>query len=171
MMVRDGMRRLSRTLNLDCDPDTFWKIFFDEDYIRRLHKEGLGFREIEILERSDSKRRLRAVPSLEVPEAVARLLGHRFGYEEKGTLDKARGEWRWSMAPNALGDKLRTEGTIAVEAAGDGKARRRDEVIIEAKVFGIGGVIKSSAEKQLRISWQREEDFLNRWIARLKNAP
>jgi hypothetical protein len=164
------MRRLSRSIDLDCDTETFWKVFFDEDYIRRLHKEGLGFREIEILEKTDSRRRLRAVPSLEVPEAVARLLGDRFGYEERGTLDQARGEWRWSMAPNALGDKLRTEGTIVVEAAGEGKARRRDEVVIEAKVFGIGGVIESSAEKQLRTSWQKEEEFLKRWLARIKNA-
>jgi hypothetical protein len=164
------MRRLTRTLELDCDPDSFWQMFFDDDYVKKLHRDGLGFREIEVLERTDTRRRLRAVPSLDVPETVARLLGDRFGYVETGSLDRARGEWRWSMAPNALGDKLRTEGTIVVEAAGDGRARRKDEVIIEAKVFGVGGLIEASAEKQLRASWDREATFLNRWIAKTKTA-
>ncbi len=164
------MRRLSRTLDIACDADAFWAIFFDDDYVKKLHREGLGFREIEILERTDTRRRLRAVPSLDVPEPVARLLGDRFGYVETGSLDRARGEWRWSMAPNALGDKLRTEGTIVVEATGEGRARRRDEVVIEAKVFGVGGLIESSAEKQLRASWEREAAFLNRWIAKVTAA-
>jgi hypothetical protein len=164
------MRRLSRTIDLDCSADTFWKMFFEEDFIRRMHKEGLGFRELDILERSETRRRLRAVPSLDVPEAVAKLLGDRFGYEERGTFDPARGEWKWSMIPNAMGDKLRTEGSIVVESAGEGKARRRDEVTIDCKVFGVGGLIEGSAEKQLRVSWDKEEAFLKSWIAKMKQG-
>jgi hypothetical protein len=156
---------------LDCDTDTFWKVFFDDEYAKRLHREGLGFREIEILDKTESSRRLRAVPSMEVPPAVERLLGDRFGYEERGTLDKERGEWRWSMVPNALGGKLRTEGTVRVEAAGDGKTRRRDEVTIEASVFGVGGLIEGAAEKQLKISWEKEETFLKKWLARPQDPP
>jgi hypothetical protein len=159
------MRKLTRTIVLDCEPEKFWNVFFDDDYIRKMHKDGLGFREIEILEKTETRRRLRAVPSLEVPETVARLLGDRFGYEERGTVDRARGEWRWSMAPNALGDKLRTEGTITIESAPGGKTRRRDDVVIEAKLFGVGGLIEASAEKQLRASWEKEEAFMKRWLA------
>jgi hypothetical protein len=160
------MRKLTRTLVLDCDPETFWKVFFDDEYIRRMHLDGLGFREIEILEKTDTRRRLRAVPALDIPETVAKLLGDRFGYEERGTVDREKGEWRWSMAPNALGDKLRTEGTVTIESAPGGKTRRHDNVVIEAKLFGVGSLIEGTAEKQLRASWEKEETFLKRWLGR-----
>lgn len=160
------MRKLTRTLVLDCEPEKFWSVFFDDEYIRKMHLEGLGFREVEILEKTETRRRLRAVPALDVPETVAKLLGDRFGYEERGTVDRSKGEWRWSMLPNALGDKLRTEGTVTIESAPGGKTRRHDNVVIEAKLFGVGSLIEGTAEKQLRASWEKEEAFLKRWLAR-----
>ncbi|HTJ80852.1 MAG TPA: DUF2505 domain-containing protein [Polyangiaceae bacterium] len=160
------MRKANRTLELDCDADTFWKMLFDDAFIRGVHLDGMGFREIEILKKTDSSRTLRAVPKLDAPEAVAKLLGDRFGYEERATLDRTKNEWRFHMVPNALGEKLRTEGTTRLEPLGDGRVRRRDEVTFECKVFGLGGMIESTAEKQLKASWEKEEAFVKRWLSK-----
>lgn len=160
------MRKATRTVELDCDVDSFWKTFFDDAFIRGVHLDGMGFREIEVLEKSDTTRRLRAVPKLEAPEAVAKILGDRFGYEERATLDRAKNEWRFSMSPNALGDKLRTDGVIRLEELGPKRVRRRDEVTFDCRLFGLGGLIENTAEKQLRASWEKEEAFLKKWLAK-----
>jgi hypothetical protein len=138
-----------------------------------MHKDGLGFREIEILEKTETRRRLRAVPSLEVPETVARLLGDRFGYEERGTVDRARGEWRWSMAPNALGDKLRTEGTITIESAPGGKTRRRDDGWphrgfgreAAPRVVGEGGGVHEALARRLRLGLRQFQSWGSQDVA------
>jgi len=160
------MRKVTRTLTLDCDANTVWSMFFDDAFIRGVHLDGMEFRELEILKKTDTTRSLRAVPKMDAPAAVAKLLGDRFGYEERATLDREKNEWRFSMIPNALGDKLRTEGVTRLEALGDDRVRRRDEVTFDCKVFGLGGLIEGTAEKQLKTSWEKEEAFVRRWLAK-----
>ena len=73
--------------------------------------------------------------------------------------------WRWKMKPSALADKLRQEGKLTVSPAGEGKVRRSAELVNEAKVFAVGGLIESSAEKELRSGWDKSAVFMNKWIA------
>src|SRR5688572_26573791 len=129
------MRKLNATHVIDCDVETFWKVFFDADYTKKLYTEGLAFKQFEILEQSETKRRMRGVPKMNVPGPVAKLLGDSFGYEEQGTFDKASNTYSWKMIPNTMTDKLFTSGTVKIEPAGDGKVRRVSDASIEAKVF------------------------------------
>ena len=119
--------------HLDCDVDTFWKTFLSEDYNRKFYLDKLGFRAFEVLSQTDTERRLRVVPKLNMPGPVMKILGDSFGYEEEGRLDKDNNVWRWKLIPNTMRDKLRTEGTVTIEAAGEGKCRRIDEVTMEAE--------------------------------------
>jgi hypothetical protein len=163
-----GVKRVTVTTTIDCDVDTFWKTFFDRDFNQKLYSEGLGFKRFEIVEMSDSGRRVKGVPKVNAPGPVAKLLGDSFGYEEAGTLDKASNTYRWKMTPNTMGDKLFTSGSVKIEPAGDGKVRRTSEATIEAKVFGLGGVLESTAEGEIRQSFEREAAFMNRWFSEKK---
>jgi hypothetical protein len=159
------MRKLERQTLLDCDADRFWKMFFDREFNRRLYLDELGFLEIEVLDQTDTSRRMRAVPRVDLPGPLLKLIGPRFGYEERGELDRTRQVWRWSTIPSTLKGKLATSGTLRLEPAGNGAIRRSDEVTIEAHVFGLGGMIETTAEKQLRASWDKEAPFTKRWLA------
>lgn len=158
------MRKATASHVIHCDADTFWKVFFDDEYNRRFYLDELGFKQLEIIDKTETSRRLRGVPKLNMPGPVMKLLGDSFGYVEQGTLDRAKNEWRWKMIPNTMADKLKTEGIIRLEPAGDGKVRRLDEVTMEAKVFAIGGLIESSTEKEIRDAWEKEARFMNRWL-------
>ena len=59
-------------------------------------------------------------------------------------------------------------GSVRVEAVGDDKVRRVADLFIEAKIFGLGGLIESSAEKQLRDGWDQSAVFMNKYIASAK---
>ena len=87
-------------------------------------------------------------------------------FTEEGTFDKATKIWRWKLIPGSLGDKVRSEGAIKVEPVGSDKVRRITECTIEANVFGIGGLIESSAEKQTREAYDAHANFMNKCLKR-----
>lgn len=167
-MYPRAMRKLSATHVIDCDIETFWKVFFDAEYTKKLYLEGLAFKSFEILEQSETKRRMKGIPKMNVPGPVAKLLGDSFGYEEQGTFDREKNTFSWKMTPNTMTDKLFTSGTVKVEAAGEGKVRRLSDATIEAKVFGLGGVLEGTAEKEVKDGWDKEAVFMNKWVKEKK---
>lgn len=160
------------THEINCNVETFWKLFLDKTFNEKLYKEGLSFPEFTIVSQNETDtevtRKCTGQPKMDMPAPVMKLLGSGFRYTEEGKLNKATMVWTWKMIPSALADKLRQEGTLRVEASGDNKVRRVAELINEAKVFGVGGLIESSAEKQLRSGWDQSATFMNKWIASIK---
>jgi hypothetical protein len=163
------MRTVSESFSLPCSPEAFWRVFLDADYIRAFFLEELKFKDFTLLELTDASRKIRAVPSLKLPSMLEKLVGDSFAYEEHGVLDRAKNEWTWRMLqPEKADGKSRkeivsTRGTIRVQATADG-CRRTDEMHVEAKVFGIGGIIESTVEKETRSVWGKELPFLRRWL-------
>ena len=153
--------------DLACDAARFWKLYFDTGFNETLFK-ALQFPEWTQLELDETEsaivRKVKATPKLDAPAAVGKLLGSSFGYEETVRFDKAKQTLSFVMRTNVLTDKLRTSGTLACEPRGEGKCVRVVENHVEAKVFGLGGMIESSFEKSFRTGWQQSADFINKWV-------
>jgi Protein of unknown function (DUF2505) len=162
------MKTVTGSALLPCSADTFWKTFLDENYTRALFIDELGYRELTVLERTDTSRKLRVVPKINLPGPLQKLVGDSFGYEEHGTLDRAKNQWTWRMVPKK--EIVASRGTLRIEPVGDAQCRRHDEVIVEGKIFGLGGIIESTAEKEVRASWAKENAFLARWLETHKQA-
>jgi hypothetical protein len=164
------MRTVSERFVVPCDCETFWRLFLDEAYIKALFLEELKFKDLTILELTPTTRKVRAVPSMNLPAVLEKLVGDSFAYEEHGTLDRAKNEWTWRMLqpeqPDGKKKKelVTTRGTIRVSPAADGKCSRTDEVQIEGKMFGVGGIIESTVEKEMRSVWTKELAFIERWL-------
>lgn len=159
--------RLVHTIHTDVAG--FWKLFFDSALNEALYRKALKFPKLEVLsfEETDAKitRKMAATPNLgALPGPVAKLLGGNFGYVEEGTFTKAEGVWRFKMIPTTLADKIKQEGTVRVEAQGDKAVKRTVEVNVEAKVFAIGGMVESAAEKTIREAWETSTTYMNEWI-------
>lgn len=156
------------THEIDCDADRFWQIFLDRDFTSRLYKEELGFPAWQLESEKDSDREIlrtvRATPKMDVPGPVAKLLGSGFSYVEEGRFDKATKTYRWNIKPSTLENKLRNEGTVRCEPLGPSKCRRIVEVVLDAKVFGVGGIIEGAVEKGLREGWEMSAKATNRWV-------
>ncbi len=164
------MGKFNVSHEIHCDADTFWNTFFDKTFNERLYLEALGFPDFQIQDQKETEgqitRRVTGTPKMNLPGVLAKLLGPNFRYTEEGTFDKAQKTWRWKMTPSVLAEKLRQEGTLRVEPAGEGKVRRVAEMIIEAKIFGVGGLLESTAEKQLRAGWDDSAVFMNKYLAK-----
>jgi hypothetical protein len=159
------MRTVTESFACPCTVEVFWGAFMDAGYLRGLYLDALGFSGFEILELGPTSRRLRIVPKLNLPDVLARLIGERFAYEEHGVLDRGRNEWTWRMVvPDGAIDVVSTHGTVRVMADGEAACRRHDELSIAAKVFGLGRIIESAAEKEARSAWAKEPSFFARWV-------
>ena len=153
--------------DLECDEERFWKLFFDREFNEALFK-ALEFPEWKLIDTKETEkeitRHVKARPKMDAPAAVVKLLGSSFGYDEEGRFDKATKTHKFIIKTNVMTEKLRNEGTVKIESRGEGKVTRVVDIIAEAKVFGVGGMIESSFEKSFRTGWQQSADFINRWV-------
>ncbi|MCC6644253.1 MAG: DUF2505 domain-containing protein [Polyangiaceae bacterium] len=155
---------------LPTDPETFWSTFFDRAYNLALYLEELQFPAFEIVEQRETPaglhREVKATPKTELPAAVAKLIGPNLRYSEAGDFDRDKGTFVWVMKTSALTDKMKNGGTLRVEPRGPGKLLRVVEAYSEASVFGLGGLLESSTEKQVRDGWEKSAAFMRRWLTR-----
>ena len=169
-LARDNeMKTIHLEHDIACDEETFWKTYFDRELSSRLFREGLGFPVYEILEQRETPtetiRKVRAQPKLDVPAAVAKLLGPGFGYAEDSTFDKTSRVWRYKMTMSVMADRLLHEGQMHVVPAAPGHVRRIASLRFEARVFGVGGMLEAAGEKQLTQSWADSAVAMNKLVS------
>jgi hypothetical protein len=162
------MGKFTMTHEINADADTFWKVFLDKEFNESLYTGTLGFPDFKVLEQTETdttiSRKVAGQPKMDVPGPVAKLIGPGFRYTEEGSMNKSERVWRWKMTPSTLADKLFTSGVVRLEKIGEGKVRRIAEMSVEAKIFGVGGLIEGSAEKQMRDGWDKSAVYMNKWL-------
>jgi hypothetical protein len=158
------MRKVTAEHEVACSSDKFWELFFGKEFNDELYLKVLQCSSFEILEQSDTARRLLVSPKVNMPKAVMKLMGDSFSYEERGTFDPDKGIWSYEVLPNALKGKLTNNGTVRCVSLGEGRCKRVDEMKVEAKVFGLGSIIEGSTEKEVLGAWDHAAVFMNDWI-------
>lgn len=153
--------------DIDCTPEKFWEMFFDNELQKKIFNE-LQFPQWEVVETKDTDteivRVVKAIPKLDAPAAVAKLLGPGFGYREEGRFDKASKLYKFTIKTTQLTDKLKNEGTVKVEPKGEDKCTRVVDIALEAKVFGLGGMIEKMTEKSFRDGWGKSAEIFNKQL-------
>lgn len=153
---------------IDCTPARYWELFFDADWTHDLFDDGLNFRcEVGPTEVDGGIRRrtMQVVPKVELPGPVAKLFGDKLGYVEHGRYDEAKQLWHYELRLNILADKIRLGGDMTLEPLGEDRLTRVSVMWVEAKIFGIGGLVEKAAEKNMRDGWDKSADWINRWLA------
>lgn len=162
------MGKFTVTHEINCTMDKFWSTFLDKNFSERLFKEGLAFPSYTITRQEDSAteliRQVVAVPRLTLPGPVARLMGGSYQYTEDGRFNKATQIWTFKVTPATLADKIQQAGLQRVEAIGTNKVRRITDFSAEARIFGVGGLLESTIEKQARESSDASARFMNTWL-------
>lgn len=155
---------------LDCTPARQWKLHFDPEWTRTLIVDGLGFFSCDVKPvQQDGKIRRRdmaVTPKLDIPAAVAKLLGPKLGYTEKGAFDETREAWSYQMLLNVLTDSIRIGGEMTMEPLGTHRCTRVSRMWVEVKIFGVGGLIEKAAEKNMRDGWNRSALWINGWLVK-----
>ena len=113
-----------------CSEETFWtKVFFDDEYNRRLFQEILKFpvwRVAKSEERGDEVHRtIEASPPIgDLPAALKAVVGDSAGYEERGVFNKKTHRYRVQVVPNRMSDKISVVVEMWTEPTGDAQCKR-----------------------------------------------
>lgn len=155
---------------LNCAPERIWPLYFDDTFNIEMFEGGLGFPSCKIVERRDDGdkvfRRMVMTPKLDIPKPLAKIVGDRVGYEEIGDWVRSEAVYNWRMLLAAFGDKLRLAGTMRFVPHGDGHCRRVVAFEVEAKMFGIGGMVEKTAAQNTIDGWNNSAKWINGYLAR-----
>lgn len=155
----------------NCSEATYWdRIFLDAEYNERLFKTELKFpswRELSREERGGLIHRvIEVVPYVgELPGPIKAVVGEGIGYEERGVYDRAAKNYKVTVVPNKLADKLNVKVEQWTVPDGEGRCRRKMRGDVNVKIFGVGGAIEKRMLSDLERSYQKTADFTNRFIA------
>ncbi len=146
------------TLNhaINCDVNTFWAGFFNSAFNDKLYRERLAYPIFNNLSQSETdteiRRKIQAKPNWinKLPGPVIKMLGTDFNYVEEGIFNKSSNLWKWQQKTSSFADKFYIAGDMRVEQVADGQVNRIIKVTLEAKVFGIGGLLETSFETNIR---------------------
>jgi hypothetical protein len=174
----DGSMRAMADVRIEhvfnCSVDTYWdKVFFDEEYNRRLFTEALGFPVWKEVSRDDKgnevRRTVEVVPKLgDLPGPIKKLIGDGVGYREEGVFDKQSKRYKLKIFPNKLGDKMTIAGEIRCEPSGDAKCKRIYTANVEARVFGVGGMLEKRLIADMEKGYDVGAKFTNDYLAEKK---
>jgi uncharacterized protein DUF2505 len=162
-------RRIEHTY--DCSAEVFWnQLFLDDEYNRKLFVDELHFstwRVLRLEERGTELHRvIEATPPLgNLPAALERLLSDGLGYEEHGVLDRASQRYRLEVKPRSLASKLTILGELSTQPLSETSCRRIYVAKVEARVFGVGGMLEQRLLDDIEKSYNKSAVFTNRWIA------
>jgi hypothetical protein len=163
------MRACDISLEIDCPPERFWRLYFDETFHRDTFVEGLGWGLPTITERREGPdeiiRNMTAAPKLEVGGKVAKLIGDKLGYREWGRFDRARGEFHFRQQTNIFGERMQIAGHMWGEALAGERMRWRTKLTIECTILGVSGLIERAVEHNVDKAWPECARYWNRWIA------
>lgn len=163
-------RRIEHTYS--CSEEVFWnRIFLDDEYNQKLFVGELHFESWRVVRSevrgSEVHRVVEGVPRIgdRVPGAVKKLLADGVGYEERGVVDLQAHRYRLEVTPRSLANKLTITGELSTTPVGERACRRIYIGRVEARVFGVGGVLEDLLLDNIAKSYDKAAVFTNRWIA------
>ena len=146
--------KLNLTYDWDCTPEEFWRLYFDPEFVIRLHLEGLGSTSAEVLSQDGDlttglKRVLRYGQRPNAPGPVRSLFGEEIITTEVSTFEPDGSLTTFTLTPGTMADKTHIDGRIGLAELSD---RTVETFFLEArvKIFGVGPVVERFIEHQAR---------------------
>jgi Protein of unknown function (DUF2505) len=164
MATRTGER------DFDCEPDTLWqRVFFSVEYNRKLFLERLKFEQWEVAEQVETAdgfiRTVHAKPRVgDLPGPIKTLLKNGMGYTERGEYFRSQSRFVIAITPNSLAEKLKISAEVRVTPLAGGRCRRLSTTSVEAKIFGVGGMLEKLILDDIEKSYDRFAILADDWL-------
>ncbi len=146
--------KLSLVYGWDCTPEAFWALYFERDFVLRLHREALGSTSAEVVSQEGDLSRglvrtLRYGQRPTMPGPVRKIFGEEVTTTEVSTFDPATSTTSFTMTPGTMADKTHIEGAIALTNE-SGSTVETFSLDARVKIFGAGPIVERFVEHQAR---------------------
>ena len=156
--------KLSLSYTWDCEPEAFWALYYDPDFVVRLHLDALGSTSAEVVAQegdltSGLVRTLRYGQRPNMPGPVRKIFGEEVVTTEVSTYDPATTTTTFTMTPGTMGDKTQIDGSIALVREANGAT---ETFLLDArvKIFGAGPIVERFIEHQAREMQEKAVAFM-----------
>lgn len=154
---------------IDCSEDRFWELFLDPEFTRDMIVQGLDFARCDVGELKDvgdtKTRPMTVTPKLELPTAVAKVLGPRLAYNEAGIFHTEERRWRYDLHLSVLSDRIKIGGDVTTKPSGENKCIRISTHQVNIKIFGVGSLAERAARSNMEDGWGKSAVWMNRRLA------
>jgi hypothetical protein len=156
--------KLNLSYDWTCTPEQFWALYFDPDFVVRLHLEALGSTSAEVVSQEGDLqqglvRTLRYGQKPNMPGPVRKIFGEEVVTTEVSTFDPATSTATFTMTPGTMADKTQIDGAIAF-ALEDGKTVETFALEAKVKIFGAGPIVERFIESQAREVQEKSVQFM-----------
>lgn len=164
------MQRHKIEHEIHCPAERMWELFFSDAFNIEMYEQGMGFPSCKVPEKTDDgkvlHRRMVMTPKVEMPKPLAKIIGDRIGFEEIGDWVRSANEYRWKIVLAAFAEKVRIEGTMRLVPHGSAQCTRKVEFLVDANVFGVGGLIEKTSAQNVLDGWNASAKWINGYLAR-----
>lgn len=156
--------------DFDCSEETFWEVFLDNDYNRRMFLEHMKFARWDLIEFEQTEQSVRRVVEVEpntgpLPGPVKKAIGESISYREEGVLDRLKNRYELRVIPPKLQDKMVISAAQWTRNLGEGRCQRTFEAQVQVKIFGIGSLIEKRIAADMAKGYEDGADFTRKFIA------
>ncbi|HXN61587.1 MAG TPA: DUF2505 domain-containing protein [Acidimicrobiales bacterium] len=156
--------KLNLSYDWTCTPEQFWALYFDPDFVVRLHLEALGSTSAEVVSQEGDLqtglvRTLRYGQKPNMPGPVRKIFGEEVVTTEVSTFDPDNSTATFTMTPGTMADKTQIEGAIAFTVE-DGKTVETFSLEAKVKIFGAGPIVERFIESQAREVQENSVKFM-----------
>jgi hypothetical protein len=146
--------KLSLVYGWGCTPEAFWALYFDPEFVVRLHREALGSTSAEVVSQegdlsSGLVRTLRYGQRPNMPGPVRKIFGEEVTTTEVSTFDPTTSTTSFTMTPGTMADKTHIGGAIALTNE-SGSTVETFSLDARVKIFGAGPIVERFIEHQAR---------------------
>ena len=161
--------KLSLVYGWDCTPEAFWALYFDPDFVVRMHLQALGSTSAEVLSQEGDLsgglvRTLRYGQRPTMPGPVRKIFGEEVVTTEVSTYDPDTSTTTFSMTPGTMADKTHIDGSIVFSRDG-GSTVETFSLEARVKIFGAGPVVERFIERQAREMQEKSVAFMRHELA------
>jgi Protein of unknown function (DUF2505) len=156
--------------SFECSVETFWDhVFFNPAFSQKLFIERMRFERWEETSHTPTadgfRRIVEVVPRVgELPAPIKALLKDGAGYREEGEFFRSQSLYRVRAIPRSLPDRILISGDMRVESLGPNRCKRSYVGKVEAKVFGIGGIVENRILDDIDKGYQRGSEVTQSWL-------
>jgi hypothetical protein len=146
--------KLSLAYDWHCAPEAFWALYFDPEFVVRLHLDALGSTSAEVVSQegdlsSGLVRTLRYGQRPAMPGPVRKIFGEEVVTTEVSTFVPATSTTTFTMTPGTMAEKTHIEGAIALTNE-NGSTVETFSLEARVKIFGAGPIVERFIEHQAR---------------------
>jgi len=146
--------KLSLVYGWDCTPEEFWALYFDTEFVVRMHLDVLGSTSAEVISQEGDLagglvRTLRYGQRPNAPGPVRKIFGDEIVSTEVSTFDPKTSTTSFTITPGTMADKTDIRGAIALSEA-SGQTVETFTLEAKVKIFGAGPIVERFIEHQAR---------------------